>query len=135
MELRRRFGHVTDRQGNVLILTVLWIGVLMATAYAVAALGSGLIAKVRLQAAMTAAANTLESSMRYTGPTRLTALQYQSLVQRDFGSEAQFVLARFFIRRGGPQGWQISADGYVRWSESPLTGTPNTVVVAARVGP
>ena len=129
---RNRVGRVADRQGNVLILTALWIGVLMAAAYAAATLGSGLIAKVRLQAAMTAAANTWESSQRYTGPTRTSARQYQSLVQRDFGSQATFILASFAVHRGR-HGWQIDASGYVRWPKSLLNGAPKTVV-AAKVG-
>jgi hypothetical protein len=123
-----------DRQGNVLILSVVWIAVIVAGCLATADVGSGLAVRLRLSGAMSAAATSLEQSMRYAGPTRDSAVTFQAIVQRDLGDQLTFRLANFDVRRGGRLGWEVTATGYVLWPIVALVGSTHDVVIADQVG-
>lgn len=120
--------------GSITILAIVWLTLMLAGLYAATALGSGLTTRVILMGAMTNAAQTLEQSMQFTGPSRESSQQFALLVQRDLGPNLSFTVSNFDVRAGGRWGWTVSASGYVVVTSSVFGGASTDTVISDRVG-
>lgn len=124
-----------EAHGSIAVWLMLWLTMMLAVGWAADNLAAALIGRQQLISAMTTAAETVDRSMRFTGPNRFTEAGFVMLADRDLGGGRQIVLTRFAVRAGGPWRWEIAASGYLwipRWIPFPTAGL---VRVSAAVGP